>query len=228
MLSRRKSIRLTLIATIWLLPLQLSPDSIDYVVAWSVVAFTTVPMPVQKQRATRSSLILRFPAVTYYISNGSTLFLSSSSDDHDGGGSRDDDYQQQHPLIVIATLLADRVDQQFGTYIHHAGRAWLNKDWNGVTASLAEAADTLTICLGTRVGGEDAPASTAKIWQVIAQELYDMSTIEGCFSVGPPASIPNWLAIQDVLQSVAAESSREDSTWMEDAAEEIDKLVECI
>lgn len=224
----KRSVQLSLIATMLLLPLQLSPDAIDSVMACNAFAFTTIPTPGWK----KSLVTHLFPeiwrsAVSYNPCTGA-LLMASPSEDHNGGGIEDNDQQQHHPLMEIAVLLADRVDQQICTRILHAGRAWLDKDWDGVTASLGEAADALTSYLEIQVGVEEAPASTTKMWQVIAQELQDISTIEGCSSVGPPASIPNWLAIQEVLQSMAAESSREDSKWMEDAAAAIDTSVEGI
>ncbi|KAG7343260.1 hypothetical protein IV203_021205 [Nitzschia inconspicua] len=130
--------------------------------------------------------------------------------------------QHDHPLIQIGTLIQDRLDENIGATIQNAGMAWLDKDWKGVTESLGQTATALTDFTRTDTRGD---CDLHPLWRLVAQELEDISTIEGCSSVGPPASIPNWLAIQDGLRSTASPTSK-DARWMEMAATEIDNLID--
>jgi hypothetical protein len=52
--------------------------------------------------------------------------------------------------------------------------------------------------------GQASAAITSKddpIACLVSQELMDTSRIQGCMSIGPACSIPNWVAIQTALHS---------------------------
>jgi hypothetical protein len=130
-----------------------------------------------------------------------------------------------HPLTNIGAILQNRIED-VGNAFALSGSAWLAKDWDGVTGALGEASSAIShhvLC------DPCASADVVQAWTLIAQELKDISTIEGCSSVGPPASIPNWVSIQSTLRRLAATDSRNTSVdWMERAIAEIDRLLDSI
>jgi hypothetical protein len=145
-----------------------------------------------------------------------SLFSSTTSDENDGA---------DHPLNAIGSIFQEELDDEsVGKNFQQAGLAWADKDWGGVTDSLGQAA----VALSDYAEKTPAAASTDTpplLWQRIAQELQDISTIEGCSSVGPPASIPNWVAIQEELRSSIGDNELE---WANSVNEEIDRLLDSI
>jgi hypothetical protein len=136
-----------------------------------------------------------------------------------------DDCDFDHPLCNIGRILQNRFDDSTGKTLSRSGSAWLAKDWDGVTVALGEASQTIFQYLRETSVSADA----IRLWTVIAEELEDISTIEGCSSMGPPASIPNWVSIQSTLRRLAAlDSSNGQGDWMEEAATEIDRLPDYI
>jgi hypothetical protein len=114
-----------------------------------------------------------------------------------------EDEENRHPLISIGKVLAAKVDVDFGNHFVEAGEAWSSGDWDGVTDAIEKASDVLDKYITTTTSKE--------MWQSIQQELEDISTIEGCCSVGPPASIPNWISIHESLQmEVTSPTQKED------------------
>jgi hypothetical protein len=137
-------------------------------------------------------------------------------------------HNRRHPLTNIGAILQDKLDDHVGAAFAQSGSAWLEKDWEGVTVALEEA----SLAISQHIRDTTSLSADAILpWPLIAQELKDISTIEGCSSVGPPASIPNWLSIQAMLRSFAAsdsQSSIKQDDWVEKVAIEIDRLVDSI
>jgi hypothetical protein len=104
-----------------------------------------------------------------------------------------DEEMTDHPLVDLGILMSHIIDTSVGETFAQAGQAWAAKDWGGTTKALGEASKALQAC------ADGDGNISAQAWQMIATELEDISNIEGCSSVGPPASIPNWIAIQELL-----------------------------
>lgn len=163
------------------------------------------------------------------------MHLSMTTRDDHYDGHEDDDDDNDHPLITIGRIFQARVDESAGRAVVRAGSAWLERDWDGVADALGEASKALS--KQDKIGGATTAPSDdyalRRMWQVMAREFQDISTIEGCSSVGPPASLPNWMSIQEELRRCAAEimdgdGGKEDARWMEAAATEIDRLMDSI
>jgi hypothetical protein len=154
------------------------------------------------------------------------LFLSRmTNDNNDDDCDFDHHHYRHHPLTNIGAILQNRLDDHVGKAFIQSGSAWLAKDWDGVTVALEEASLAISHYLRESCASADA----IQLWTLIAQELKDISTIEGCSSVGPPASIPNWVSIQAMLRRLAASDfSKSQDGWLEKAATEIDRLIDSI
>jgi hypothetical protein len=130
----------------------------------------------------------------------------------------------------MGTIVAADIDKDLGHHFMEAGEAWSLGDWGGVTAALEQASTSLDKYITTL----SSATPSEQMWRTIQQELEDISTIEGCSSVGPPASIPNWISIQESLRSVAKASSIATVTTGEDdhdddkARETIHKLYQAV
>jgi hypothetical protein len=132
---------------------------------------------------------------------------------------------RQHPLCNIGRILQHRFDDNTCKTFSRSGSAWLAKDWDGVTVALEEA----SLAIFQHLRETSVSGDATRLWTVIAEELKDISTIEGCSSMGPPTSIPNWVSIQSTLRTLAAlDSSNGQGDWMEEAATEIDRLLDSI
>eukprot|EP00539_Tryblionella_compressa_P007509 CAMPEP_0178774292 /NCGR_PEP_ID=MMETSP0744-20121128/23571_1 /TAXON_ID=913974 /ORGANISM="Nitzschia punctata, Strain CCMP561" /LENGTH=154 /DNA_ID=CAMNT_0020431173 /DNA_START=93 /DNA_END=556 /DNA_ORIENTATION=+ len=143
-----------------------------------------------------------------------------------------------HPLISVGNLLVDQLDESVGTAMIHAGEAWSSGDWEGVAESVERA--SIAAALDEYLSSDSDKNMTTKeeiLWQSIARELADMSTIEGCSSVGPPASIPNWISIQeylmanipaDELNDSDEDRSHDESILLKSICNEIESLIDSI
>jgi hypothetical protein len=127
--------------------------------------------------------------------------------------------------LIRAGVQVKFVDVDVGNALIAAGRAW-STDWSVVTESLEEASTILLLLSSSTLSSSSsssssdtllaattkssssstnsvitpAPSLLPELWRAIAVELKDISTIEGCSSVGPPSSIPNWMTIHDLLE----------------------------
>ena len=68
-------------------------------------------------------------------------------------------------------------------------------------------------------------SSNVESYGRVGEELLDMSSIEGCMSIGPPSSIPNWISIQEEFKSLANEK---ESDAFQQIANELDALIEML
>ena len=109
--------------------------------------------------------------------------------------SGEEDDAIDHPLIDLGTVFLD-LDDTVGNHLIQAGQAWAANGWDGTTVPLAEASEALQ---------DYQDKNDPQLWRDIALELEDVGSIEGCSSVGPPASIPNWIAIQELLSDAGEE-----------------------
>jgi hypothetical protein len=110
---------------------------------------------------------------------------TSLSNDNDNN----DISERKHPLFQLAELIPVEC-QEASRCFESAALAWESgEDWSAVAEALGETAQAFqqdgNNCFSSFVSG------------VIIEELYDISTIEGCMSLGPATSIPNWMAIRD-------------------------------
>jgi hypothetical protein len=141
-----------------------------------------------------------------------------------------------HPLMRAGAQMKG-IDGEVGDALVAAGRAWsTNDDWSLVAESLGVASSAL-LSLSKKVaaaGGRNAasaddgvaqdqddsvnnnsssssrrPPRLGPLWEAMAVELQDVSTIEGCSSIGPPSSLPNWIAIHDLLEKAVDDSAEE-------------------
>jgi hypothetical protein len=120
--------------------------------------------------------------------------------------------EERNGLVVAGECLLD-VSKSAGEALIRAGRAWA-MDWDEVTEELAEASqDFYKIAVKN------------SLYESIAQELEDASTIEGCTSVGPPSAVPNLIAIKEHLKEIAEEGGG-DSVPARKAAEALHDLIE--
>ena len=113
--------------------------------------------------------------------------------------------------LVRAGELLSNVNENAGDALIRAGQAW-SVDWNDVTVALEDASQVFYTMKDDNL-----------LYESIAQELEDASTIEGCISIGPPSSAPNLIAIQDHLEALA--DADEGATVFREAAEALNGLI---
>lgn len=121
-----------------------------------------------------------------------------------------DDEKERNGLVVAGELLAD-VSENAGAALIRAGQAW-TVDWSEVTEAFEVASQEFYKMVDTN-----------KLYESIAEELEDASTIEGCTSVGPPSSVPNLIAIKEHLEAISNEGDGYDPTGK--AAEALSDLI---
>jgi hypothetical protein len=141
-------------------------------------------------------------------------------------GTEDDEDEETNHLITAGHYFKG-IDEDVGSAMIHAGKAWTT-DWSKVAEALDQAAHAFWDTLSKK----NLPAGLQTICRSVAQELEDISTIEGCSSVGPATSLPNWIAIHGYLESAA--KAYEDSenqhiyTILTKTSREIELLIESI
>lgn len=98
--------------------------------------------------------------------------------------------------------MSNDIERAFGLAGHafiKAHEAW-TYDWDDVTVEFLDASKQF-YQISTCYQSHDK--SLQILYENIARELEDASTITGCLSVGPPASVPNLEAVRDSLYEVA-------------------------
>ena len=108
-------------------------------------------------------------------------------------------------------------------------------DWYDITVAMENAIPAFASSLSS--------LSSSKYGGVMAEQFQDMSTIEGCMSIGPPSSIPNWIEIQTVFVKLAEQEQEQEqqqeeesdgddenrsSTAFRQIANELEKLIEIL
>ena len=86
-------------------------------------------------------------------------------------------------------------EYKFGAALCRAGDEWERESWEGVAAELDESSRYFQAAARVSAGLESA-------FEAIAGELSEASTISGCISVGPLASVPNLLTLADEFDIV--------------------------
>jgi hypothetical protein len=143
-----------------------------------------------------------------------------------GDNDKDVDEDTNNHLIT-AGYHFQGIDEDVGNAMIHAGKAWTT-DWSQV----AEALDLAAHAFWDTLSKKNLPAGLQTICRSVAQELEDISTIEGCSSVGPATSLPNWIAIHGYLESAAKayEDSEDQHIYniLTKTSREIEQLIESI
>lgn len=131
--------------------------------------------------------------------------------------------------LVRAGNLLKGINERAGSAICRAGNCWTS-DWSEVAEALEDAANAFW-----EMSKKGISPKLQNICRSVAQELEDISTIEGCTSVGPVTSVPNWIEIQDYLSSAAAdfESGTDDRDKhifdvLKKTGREVENLIETI
>jgi hypothetical protein len=133
----------------------------------------------------------------------------------------------------------------------------LTEDWDLVKDAMHDAAMLIASGIGRRnVPSGSEPGSSlvaaknrflVQMFVTIKEELDDISTIEGCTSLGPPSSIPNFVNIQESIQStiqditnaINTDESNDDDTdviisvetttlLLQEASDQLDLLIESL
>ena len=131
-----------------------------------------------------------------------------------------------HPLVEIGRLLQSVLHDdgdEIATCFCLAGVSWEDGEWDAVTEALGKASSLIQ--------HQSVATTTNEMWKSISLELEDISSIEGCCSVGKPASTPNWMTIQELLQDGGAGISDDDLDSADASADiikEIDRLLDTI
>lgn len=118
----------------------------------------------------------------------------------------EDQDESKNGLVVAGEvfLSSSAIHHEAGGALIRAGQSWTT-DWDDVTDAFADASRAFS-----RLG-----------YDLIAYELEDASTIEGCTSVGPPSSAPNLIAIKEQFETLDTEEFRE-------AARALSELIESL
>lgn len=118
----------------------------------------------------------------------------------------EDEDESKNGLVVAGEvfLSSSAIHHEAGQALIRAGQAWTT-DWDDVTDAFADA----------------SRAFSRQGYVVVAYELEDASTIEGCTSVGPPSSAPNLIAIKEQFETLDTEEFRE-------AARALSELIESL
>ena len=97
---------------------------------------------------------------------------------------------EQHPLFKLADLIPVEC-QEASDCLRQAASHWTCEacEWSEIAESLEQAAQAFQ--------HDDNNCFSSFSTEILIDELYDISTIEGCMSLGPATSIPNWIAIRD-------------------------------
>ena len=132
-----------------------------------------------------------------------------------------------NPLISAGNHFKG-IDEDVGSAMCRAGVAW-SSDWSQVAEALDEASTAFWDVLSKK----NISPKLQNICRSVAQELEDISTIEGCSSVGPVASVPNWITIHQYLEAAAAayEGDQEDQkiyNILKKCSLEVEALIESI
>ncbi|CAB9514245.1 expressed unknown protein [Seminavis robusta] len=151
----------------------------------------TTPEPLAVNRWTHSSSCGSRPSNNN--KGSSILFVSASSALDDVSNE-----EEEGNHLITAGHYFKGIDDDVGNAMINAGKAWTT-DWSLVAEALDEAASAFWDTLSKK----NLPAGLQTICRSVAQELEDISTIEGCSSVGPASSLPNWIAIHGYLESAA-------------------------
>jgi len=136
------------------------------------------------QQQTSFSLLSRFET-----SHSRITLLQSTTDD---------EVEDDNHLIKAGTYFKD-IDEDVGNAMCRAGVAW-SSNWSQVAEALDEASKAFWDVLSKK----NISPTLQGICRSVAQELEDISTIEGCSSIGPASSVPNWIAIHGYLNEAAA------------------------
>ena len=98
------------------------------------------------------------------------------------------------------------VFQMAGRAFLEAHKAW-TVDWDDVTVAFLDASQhfhQISIYYDdSDATGANSVNDIGKLYESIAAELEDASTITGCLSVGPPSSVPNLEAVRGYLYELA-------------------------
>lgn len=131
--------------------------------------------------------------------------------------------------LIAAGNYFKGIDENVGKALCQAGIAW-SSDWSQVAEALEEASRAFWDVLSKK----NISPTLQSICRSVAQELEDISTIEGCSSIGPASSIPNWIAIHRYLEEAAAayEGATEGKDQMiyeilSKTSREVEQLIEC-
>lgn len=122
---------------------------------------------------------------------------NNSYNNNNNDEDEEDDESTNH--LVAAGHCFKGIDENVGHAMIKAGLAWTS-DWSEVAEALEEASTAFWDVLSKK----DISPTLQTICRSVAQELEDISTIEGCSSIGPATSIPNWIAIHRYLEEAAA------------------------
>ena len=142
----------------------------------------------------------------------------------------EEDEQEEEEVnhLITAGHYFKGIDENVGNAMIRAGMAWTT-DWSQVAEALDKAAHAFWDTLSKK----NLPAGLQTICRSVAQELEDISTIEGCSAVGPATSLPNWIAIHGYLESAAKayqHSSEHQRIYnsLTNTSREIEHLIESI
>ena len=131
--------------------------------------------------------------------------------------------------LIAAGNYFKGIDENVGKALCQAGIAW-SSDWSQVAEALEEASRAFWDVLSKK----NISPTLQSICRSVAQELEDISTIEGCSSIGPASSIPNWISIHRYLEEAAAAykgaTEEKDQTIYEilsQTSQEVEQLIEC-
>lgn len=108
-----------------------------------------------------------------------------------------------------------------GSSLSRAGEAW-STEWTDVTEELYDASKTMS-----KIATAETDPERNELYSLAAYELESIATIEGCISMGPPASVPNLIELRVIFSKIA--DSFEDprsSESFRNAAVAIDGLVD--
>lgn len=142
-----------------------------------------------------------------------TASLAESLANNNNNNNNNYNSEEEANHLIAAGNYFKGIDENVGTAMCNAGIAW-SSDWSQVAEALEEASTAFWDVLSKK----NISPKLQTICRSVAQELEDISTIEGCSSVGPAASIPNWITIHQYLDAAAQAYEREDA--IEDAREE--------
>jgi len=166
--------------------------------------------PQQQAQQSHQSQHLQRQTVTYLALRLSELELNnsegSSKEDDDNEQNQDEEEQSTEAKHLIAAGTHFKaIDENVGNSMIRVGEAWNsittgNKEWSDVAEALEEVSTAFWDVLSKK---GNIPPTLASICRSVAQELEDISTIEGCSSIGPATSIPNWIAIHGYLEAAA-------------------------
>ena len=180
--------------------LQTTTLTLPFVSAW--IPFMPLPVSSPVSSSTiRSSRTVPFAWRPSAFRNSNAIINSNSNNNeyNDNVNEEEATCDAESSMIRAGNLLKG-INEDAGSAICRAASSW-SRDWSKVAEALEEAAHAFWDISKK----EDLSPKLQNICRSVAQELEDVSTIEGCTSIGPATSVPNWIEISSYLNSAAAD-----------------------